>query len=71
MSLDVETITPRLSQVILSAINVKIKQLHIAMPGEVVSYADGVASVLPLLKRKYKGEPPHALPIINLSLIHI
>lgn len=68
MTLDTDTITPRLSQVMKAAVEAGLREMHVALPGQVTEYdpEKNMASILPLLKRQYKSAPTaHALPIIN------
>jgi hypothetical protein len=63
------TATPTLSEVIKSAIETRLVDLHSAMPGEVVSFnpSTQMADVQPALKRKFvtsQGTRVEALPVI-------
>lgn len=60
--------TPSLGQLLTDIIDNKLYDLHTSMPAKIVSYdsATGMASVQPLLKRKFKNQSQAVdLPIIN------
>jgi hypothetical protein len=63
-----KTQTPSFAQLITDIIDNKLYDLHTSMPAKIVSYdsATGMASVQPLIKRKFKNQAQAVdLPIIN------
>lgn len=60
--------TPSLTKVISDSIESRLSEVHVAMPGEIVSYDDatGLASVRPSLQRRYlETDKLVDLPVIN------
>ena len=68
MTLDTNTTTPRMSQVIDLMIDSRIRELYFALPAKVIEYdpETNQVSVLPQIKVKLVGNPNAMdLPIIN------
>ena len=68
MTIDITKTTPKLSDLLLASVDAKLRELFIALPGEVIEYdaEKNLASIRPLIKAKYKNElNAHDLPIIN------
>lgn len=66
MSNRVDSETPSMAKVIRDAIEQRLAEVHVSMPGIVVSYDGQYADVQPALMRKYVNETtPTKLPIIK------
>lgn len=68
MTIDITKTTPKLSDLLLASVEAKLRELNIALPGEVMEYdsSKNLASIRPLIKAKYKNESTaHDLPVIN------
>ena len=68
MTIDITKTTPKLSDLLIASIDSKLRELNIALPGEIIEYdvEKNLASIQPLIKRKYKNDDTaYDLPIIN------
>lgn len=59
--------TPSIAQVIIDAIEARLTEVHTSLPGKVQSYdkSTGMATIQPLIKRKFKDGDVVDLPICN------